>query len=544
MIKQLLANGSTSSLSIGVWGNFDNIAAHNYMYCSADREGENRGGHLITFVGYNDTLTTVDGKGAFRMVNSWGAGWGQSGYFWMSYEAVMDSFLSRREAAFMTDTVGYVPKLVARVRIDHATRDRVGLQFSVGKRWSAYWLKDFRAWRHARQDQPFPANNMVFDLTEAAPYIENSQTDSIYFVAMDTRRDGKTGTILSSSVQYLDWGTMFFSASTPLGISDNGDAAPAGHRIWQLDHDATADWIFSPVGIIGPETAYVPSVEVRNYSKTAADFPVMLSISTGYADTVQVTGLAPTQAETLEFKPWTIPPRCTATVRCSTALTGDEYHGNDVWSSVTWARYHDAAMVEITVPADTVDSGRLVYPQALIRNNGTQAEYVTATFRIPDEGYLRQSRVTVPMNEEQSVTFATWVPKNLGPHAVRCSLSLTGDAEPANDTMGGVVYVMPVGIAEGKSAPPLFRLDVPRPSVFGRSATIGYAIPKTAAVTLAVYDATGALVRQLVRGRAQAGEYRLTWDGRDGQGRMVPTGAYFCRLEAGDQLASAALLRH
>jgi hypothetical protein len=553
MIKQLLANGSTSSLSIGVWGNFDNIAAHNYMYCSADREGENRGGHLITFVGYNDTLTTVDGKGAFRMVNSWGPGWGQSGYFWMSYQAVMDSFLSRREAAFMTDTVGYIPKLVARVRIDHPTRDRVGLQFTIGKRWSALWLKDFRSWRHARQDQPFPANNMVFDLTfhvddqgnvfDGASYIKNGQADSIYFIAVDTRRDGKTGTILSSSVQYLDWGTMFYSASTPLGIPDNGDAAPAGHRIWQLDHDATADWIFTPVGIVGPETSYVPRVEVRNYSKTAADFPVMLSISTGYADTVQVTGLAPTYAETLEFKPWTIPPRCTAMVRCSTALTGDEYHGNDVWSSVTWARYHDAAMVAITAPSDTVDSGRLYYPQALIRNNGTQSEYVTATFRIPDEGYLRQSRVTVPMNEEKSVTFATWVPKNLGAHAVRCSLSLDYDAEPANDTMGGIVFVQPVGIAEGKSAPPLFRLDVPRPSVFSRSAAINYALPKPVKVTLSVYDATGALVRQLVRGNAAAGEYRLTWDGRDEQGRPVPAGAYFCRLEADDRLASAALLK-
>jgi len=552
MIKQLLANGSTSSLSIGVWGNFDNIAAHNYMYCSADREGSNRGGHLITFVGYNDTLTTVDGKGAFRMVNSWGAGWGQAGYFWMSYEAVMDSFLSGRAVGFLTDTVGYVPKLVARVRIDHPTRDRVGLQFSIGRRWSALWLNEYHAWRHARTDQPFPANNMVFDLTfhlddqgnpvDGASYIKDGQTDSIYFIATDTRRDNKTGTIQSSSVQYLDWGTMFLSATTPLGIPD-ADAAPVGHRIWQLDNDVTADWIFSPVGIVGPETAYTPRVEVRNYSKTAANFPVLLSISSGYADTVQVTGLLPTQAETVQFKPWTIPQRCTVAVKCSTALSGDEYNGNDFWTSVSWARYHDAGLVEITVPADTVDSGRLVYPQVLIHNNGTQDEYVTATFRIPDEGYLRQSRVTVPMNEDKSVTFATWVPKNIGSHAVRCSLTTTADAEPVNDTMGGTVYIQPLGIAEGKPVPPPFRLDVPRPSIFGQSAAIAYALPRAAAVTLTVYDATGALVRELLHQNAAAGEHKLTWDGRDSQGRLVPAGAYFCRLQSGPDLATAALLK-
>jgi hypothetical protein len=542
MIRQLLANGSTSSLSIGVWGNFDNIAAHNYMYCAADREGSNRGGHLITFVGYNDTLATVDGPGAFRMVNSWGPGWGQAGYFWMSYAAVMDSFLSGRAVGYLTDTVGYEPKLLARVKIDHPTRDRVGLQFTVGKRWSAYWLYNFRSWAHAKTDQPFPAHNMVFDLTDAASYIENKQTDSIYFIATDSKRDGKTGTILSSSVQCLDWGTLFYSESCPRAIPDN-DAAPVGHRLYQLNHNVATTLIIGPRGIVEPDSSYVPTAEVRNFGSSAANFPVLMKIGAGYADTVQVNGLPPASVETLDFSPWVVPARCTAVVRCSTALSNDEYRGDDVETTLVWARYHDAAMVEIVVPADTVDSGGLLYPQATIRNNGTQAEYVTATFRIPDEGYLRQSRVTVPSNGEKAVTFATWVPKQLGSHVVRCSLTLTGDADPTNDTMGGTTFVLPVGIAEGKQTPPAFNLEVPRPSVFGRSAAIGYALPKAAEVSLSVYDATGKLVRQLRHGFTAAGDYRLTWDGRDTQGRLVPAGAYFCRLEAGDLRAAAALLK-
>jgi hypothetical protein len=543
MIKQLLANGSTSSLSIGVWGNFDNIAAHNYMYCSADREGSNRGGHLITFVGYNDTLTTVDGTGAFRMVNSWGPGWGQAGYFWMSYEAVMDSFLCPgREAAYLTDTVGYVPKMVARVRIDHPTRDRVGLQFTVGKRWSALWLKDFRSWRDAKQDQPFPANNMVFDLTDGASYIENHQTDSVYFIATDARRDNKTGTLLSSSVQYLDWGTLFYAESCPRAIPD-GDVAPVGHRLYQLDHNVAATLIIGPRGIVEPDSSYVPTAEVRNFGTSAASFPVLMTIGAGYADTLQVNGLPPASAETLEFSPWVVPARCTAVIRCSTALSDDEYRGDDVATSLVWARYHDAGLVEILVPADTVDSGRIIYPSVKIRNNGTQAEYVTATFRIPDEGYLRQSRVTVPSNGEMSVTFATWVPKQLGSHVVRCSLTLAGDADPVNDTMGGTTFVVPVGIAEGKQTPSAFRLDVPRPSVFARSVAIAYALPKATNISLCVYDAAGKLVKQLRNGTAAAGDHRLTWDARDNQGQSVPSGAYFCRLEAGDHLATAVLLK-
>jgi len=544
MIKQLLANGSTSCLAIRVYGNFDAIGAYHNMYCAADKIGSNRGGHLITFVGYDDTLTTHDGTGAFRMVNSWGPAWGEQGYFWMSYEAVMDADLSQRAVGYMTDTVGYVPKLLARVKIEHTTRDRVAIEFTVGKRWSALWMKDFRSWRDARQDQPFPDHNIVFDLTDAASYITGGQTDSIYFCTWDTRAEGQTGTVLSSSVQYLDWGTIFASGSTPLAIPDNGDAVAAGNRIRQLDHDVTATWIFGPSGIVEPESSYVPSVEVWNFGSEPASFPAFLSIGAGYADTLQVSGLEPGGAETLAFAAWTVPARCTAVVRCSAALAGDEYAANDTCTRLTWARYRDIALTEIAIPGDTVDSGVIVRPQVRVYNNGTQTDNIVATFRIPDEGYLRSSRVSVPAHEELSISFATWVPKVKGGHALSCSLDLTGDMVRDNDTMSGyVTVVVGSGVAEGRSVPSEFRLDVPRPSLFGRSVTIGYALPRAATVSLSVYDATGALVRQLLRGSTAAGSYQLVWDGRDGQGRAVSAGAYFCRFEAGGFRAAAALLK-
>ena len=543
MIKQLLANGSTACLSISVWPNFDHIEQHDYVYCASDREGVKRGDHLVTFVGYNDTLTTHDGTGAFRMVNSWGPGWGQAGYFWMSYEAVMDGFLSHREAGYLTDTVGYEPKLLARVKLEHPTRDQIGIEFTVGKRWSALWLKDFRTWRHARTEQPFPANNMVFDLTEADSFIRCGITDSIYFITWDARPDGRTGTILSSSVQYLDWGTIFPSSSTPVAIPDNGDWAVAGHRIQHLDRDVTVSLILGPSGLVEPESAYVPSVEVRNYGTSPATFPVLLTIGANYADTVQVTGLAPARVDTLEFSAWVVPARCTAAVRCTTALAADQYATNDTCSTVTWARYRDIALSEIVAPTDTVDSGVIVRPQVYVRNNGTQADFVTATFRIPGDGYLRSSRVSVPAHDVQSISFATWVPKQVGGYAFSCSLATPGDMDLSNDTMSGYVFVQPVGVAEGKSVPPQFRLDVPKPSVFRRNVTLNYALPRTAAVSLSMYDATGAMVRKLVQSTSPAGVHAVTWDGSDDAGRAVPAGAYFCRFEAGSFRAAAALLK-
>jgi hypothetical protein len=554
MIKQLLANGSTACLAISVWGNFDNISAYHYTYCASDRTGSNRGGHLVTFVGYDDTLTTHDGTGAFRMVNSWGTGWGQSGYFWMSYEAVMDGYLSQQAAGFLTDTVGYSPKLVARVRIDHETRDGVALEYSIGGRANPLWQQAFRTWRHPYVDHPFPANNLVFDLTfsvddsgralDGASYIENGQTDSIYFV---TSAHGTAGIVQSSSVQLLDWDTLYFSHATPESIPASGEAVAAGHRLWEIDDDidVAADWMIAPNGRVLPDSTYVPRAEVRNYGASTASFPVLLTIDTGYADTVQVTGLAPAHADTVQFAPWVAPARCFIVARCSTALGDDEYQGNDVSTALLWAIFHDVGLTEIVSPCDTVDSGEIVRPRVEIWNYGSQAELVTAAMRIPDEGYSRASRVSVPSHQGMTISFATWVPKLVGGHAVKCSLSLSGDTTlSGNDTMSGYVIVgRTTGVAEASSKPLKFRLEVPRPSVFVKSAAVAFALPLQADVSLSVYDATGTVVRQLWRSRTAAGEYRVSWDGRNNQGRMVPAGTYFCRLAAGEYRATAVLVK-
>ena len=51
-------------------------------------------------------------------------------------------------------------------------------------------------------------------------------------------------------------------------------------------------------------------------------------------------------------------------------------------------------------------------------------------------------------------------------------------------------------------------------------------------VVLAVYDASGRRVRLLNGPRHPGGLLRVTWDGRDGDGRRVPSGRYLLRLVA------------
>lgn len=80
------------------------------------------------------------------------------------------------------------------------------------------------------------------------------------------------------------------------------------------------------------------------------------------------------------------------------------------------------------------------------------------------------------------------------------------------------------------------RLDLRNyPNPFNHWTTISFRLPEPACVSLAVYDASGRLVKVLVRGKAQPrGGHELMWDGRDTHGHLMPPGVYFYRVEAGD----------
>ncbi|MGH7725357.1 MAG: FG-GAP-like repeat-containing protein [Candidatus Eiseniibacteriota bacterium] len=68
----------------------------------------------------------------------------------------------------------------------------------------------------------------------------------------------------------------------------------------------------------------------------------------------------------------------------------------------------------------------------------------------------------------------------------------------------------------------------PNPSRNGTS--LVYALPRSGFVRLALHDAGGRRVRQLIDGNASAGPGSAVWDGRDDAGRRVAPGLYFARL--------------
>ncbi len=73
-------------------------------------------------------------------------------------------------------------------------------------------------------------------------------------------------------------------------------------------------------------------------------------------------------------------------------------------------------------------------------------------------------------------------------------------------------------------------MDPNYPNPFNPATTIRYALPEASDVRLTIYNVLGQQVRALVQGHQEAGYYRVTWDGRDDNGRVVSSGVYLYRF--------------
>ncbi len=125
-------------------------------------------------------------------------------------------------------------------------------------------------------------------------------------------------------------------------------------------------------------------------------------------------------------------------------------------------------------------------------------------------------------------------------------LDMTGVDELA-DLLFLLTNSPPVATGDGNSgrgAPSLrtFSLAQNHPNPFNPVTTIGYELSGEAVVRLTVYDLRGRAVRTLVSSRQQPGRHTAVWNGRDDGGRVVPSGVYLYRLEAGDLRVSRKML--
>ncbi len=86
---------------------------------------------------------------------------------------------------------------------------------------------------------------------------------------------------------------------------------------------------------------------------------------------------------------------------------------------------------------------------------------------------------------------------------------------------------------ETASIPDAFNLKQNYPNPFNPTTTITYGLPEASQVRLQVFNMIGERVKTLVQTHQPAGNYTVEWNGTTDSGRLLPSGIYFYRLDAG-----------
>lgn len=86
--------------------------------------------------------------------------------------------------------------------------------------------------------------------------------------------------------------------------------------------------------------------------------------------------------------------------------------------------------------------------------------------------------------------------------------------------------------SEGLALPTVFAIGRGFPNPFEGRMTVSFELPATSRVRLEVLDIQGRHVTSLADGELAPGRYSRAWEGRDANGRTLPSGMYFLRMDA------------
>ena len=104
---------------------------------------------------------------------------------------------------------------------------------------------------------------------------------------------------------------------------------------------------------------------------------------------------------------------------------------------------------------------------------------------------------------------------------------LDGANAPLRIQIGGIEFLD----SQYRPTPPAAVVFPNAPNPFNPGTTIRFELPDPGRVRLRIYDVRGRLVRQLLDADHPAGYHSVVWNGEDGSGRRVASGAYWYRVE-------------
>ena len=196
-IKQSVLNNGAIYTAFYWNGAYYNGSNYTYYY-----NGTNDANHAVAIAGWDDTKVTAGGTGAWIIKNSWGTGWGQNGYFYISYN----------DSRVNSEVCYYPSKLTINSSSKIYLYDKHGEVIDFGFNSEvAYGLVKF-------------VTTNSYPITRIATWIAsgNGTADIEIYDSFD-------GTTLSNLLEtvptqsLVDWGYYTFDLPTPLSLGTGND---------------------------------------------------------------------------------------------------------------------------------------------------------------------------------------------------------------------------------------------------------------------------------------------------------------------------------
>ncbi|UCE45370.1 MAG: hypothetical protein JSU93_00265 [Methanobacteriota archaeon] len=198
-IKLLVAGGTPVTFAMDALEITESSGNLGYPYILNSLEYNSTAlNHAQTIVGYDDTITEDGDVGAFRVVNSWGTGFAEAGFYWFTYDTLIEiGDAGKAYLNYMSDKEDYSPSLVANWHFNDAPSRSAVIQVGIGDPLLLPLATKEPFVVEDRIVSHYYPTFMCVDVSEFQPHYESSSED--FFLEIGA--SSSTGTISSFKVE-------------------------------------------------------------------------------------------------------------------------------------------------------------------------------------------------------------------------------------------------------------------------------------------------------------------------------------------------------
>jgi len=198
-IKALLGTGLPVTFTLDAGEYAAGFADGNYVLSSTEYDSGGMN-HANTIVGYDDGISDDMDLGAFRVVNSWGDWWGDSGYYWLTYNALKEiGNVGQLYPTYIEDIPDYIPTLLGSWHFNTAPSRNVDLTMGIGTP-SIPILTKTPYYNHDGNNAHRLPTYMSLDISEFKEEYDIGTTDFY----LDVGSGGVSGTLSSFRVELYE----------------------------------------------------------------------------------------------------------------------------------------------------------------------------------------------------------------------------------------------------------------------------------------------------------------------------------------------------